>query len=100
MKKFIMWLADLFNVELTKTEIVEKEKIVYKIVPAEGKIVGDLFIEGDVEVQGGLFVKGGIFAGTYLTAGGGIGTMEALSEWAQKFIGTEGTTECITEKSE
>lgn len=94
MKRFIKWLADVFNVELTKTVTVEKEKIVYKIVPAEGRITGDVIIEGDVEVQGGLFATGGIYARTYLTAGGGFGSMEALSEWAQKFVGE---TECITE---
>lgn len=91
MKRFIKWLADVFNVELTKT--VEKEKIVYKIIPAEGKIVGDVIIEGDVEVQGGMYVTGGIFARTYLTAKAGFGVMEALSDWGQKF---DGTKELIT----
>lgn len=97
MKRFIKWLADLFNVELTKTVTVEKEKIVYKIVPTEGRITGDVIIEGDVEVQGGMYVTGGIYARTYLTANGCFGEMEALSDWGQKF---DGTTELITEKSE
>ena len=90
MKRFIKWLADLFNVELTKTVTVEKEveKIVYKIVPAEGKIVGDVIIEGDVEVQGGLYVTGGLYAGTYLAAKEGVGEIKTKSTWGQQFDGT------------
>jgi hypothetical protein len=87
-----MWLADIFNVELTKIETVEKEKIVYKIIPAEGKIVGDVIIEGDVEVQGGLYVTGGLYAGTYLAAKEGIGEIETNSRWEQKFDGTTDTS--------
>ena len=85
MKKFIKWLADVFNVELTKTVTVEKEieKIVYKIAPAEGKIVGDVIIEGDVEVQGGLLISGGISVGTYIAAKDGASVI-----WGQKFDGT------------
>lgn len=83
MKRFIKWLADVFNVELAKTATVEKEKIVYKIVPAEGKIVGDVIIEGDVEVQGGLLIAGGISVGTYIAAREGASLI-----WGQKFDGT------------
>lgn len=83
MKRFIKWLADLFNVELTKTVTVEKEKIVYKIVPAEGRITGDVIIEGDVEVQGGLLISGGISVGTYIAAREGASLI-----WGQKFDGT------------
>lgn len=93
MKRFIKWLADVFNVELTKTVTVEKEKIVYKIVPAEGRITGDVIIEGNVEVQGGMYITGGVYAHTYLTAKAGFGVMEALSDWGQKF---DGTKELIT----
>lgn len=84
MKRFIRWLADVFNVELTKTVTVEKEKIVYKIVPAEGRITGDVIIEGNVEVQGGMYITGGVYAHTYLTAKAGVGEMEALSDWEQR----------------
>lgn len=95
MKRFIKWLADVFNVELTKT--VEKEKIVYKIVPAEGKIVGDVIIEGDVEVQGGLLIAGGISVGTYIAAREGASLI-----WGQKFDGTASiaSKNVLTVKSE
>lgn len=83
MKRFIKWLADLFNVELTKTVTVEKEKIVYKIVPPEGRITGDVIIEGNVEVQGGLLIAGGISVGTYIAAREGASLI-----WGQKFDGT------------
>ena len=97
MKKLIMWLADIFNVELTKIETVEKEKIVYKIVPAEGKIVGDVIIEGDVEVQGGLLIAGGISVGTYIAAREGASLI-----WGQKFDGTASiaSKNVLTVKSE
>lgn len=99
MKKFIMWFADIFNVELTKTVTVEKEveKIVYKIVPAEGKIAGDVIIEGDVEVQGGLLIAGGISVGTYIAAREGASLI-----WGQKFDGTASiaSKNVLTVKSE
>lgn len=82
MKRFIKWLADLFNVELTKTVTVEKEveKIVYKIVPAEGKIVGDVIIEGDVRVEGNVEVYGGLSATGYISAMGVYGSITAKCE--------------------
>lgn len=92
-------MADVFNVELTKTVTVEKEKIVYKIVPAEGRITGDVIIEGNVEVQGGMYVTGGIFARTYLTAKAGVGEMEALSDWEQRQK-LDWVKNLLTEKSE
>lgn len=84
MKRFIMWLADVCGVELTKTETVEKEKIVYKIVPPEGRITGDVIIEGNVEVQGGMYITGGVYAHTYLTAKAGVGEMEAVRTYEQR----------------
>ena len=99
MKRFIKWLADVFNVELTKTVTVEKEKIVYKIVPAEGRITGDVIIEGNVEVQGGMYVTGGVYAHTYLTAKADVGEMEALSDWEQRQK-LDWVKNLLTEKSE
>lgn len=99
MKKFVMWLADKCGVELTKT--VEKEKIVYKIIPAEGKILGDVVIEGNVEVQGGMYIEGGLFATKYINAKEGVGIIEAKSLWNQSFDGTASipTKKVSTKKS-
>lgn len=120
MKKIILWLADVFNVELTKTVYVDRpvevvkevikevpvevvkevvkevpvevvkevEKVVYKVAPAEGKIVGDVIIEGNVEVQGGMYVDGGVFATKYIDAKEGVGTIEAKSMWKQTQVQT------------
>jgi hypothetical protein len=56
MKKFLLWLAKVFKVNLTVEKIVYKEvpKIVEKQVALEG------VIEGDVTVKGNLFVKGSL----------------------------------------
>ena len=77
-----MWLADIFNVELTKTVTVEKEveKIVYKIIPAEGRITGDVIIEGDVRVEGNVEVYGGLFATGNISATGVYGSITAKCE--------------------
>lgn len=99
-----MWLADIFNVELTKTVTVEK--IEYRYLPVNGKITGDIVIEGDVRVEGNVAVYGGLSATGYISAMGAYGSVtakedfkevEAQSKWEQKF---DGTTELITEKSE
>lgn len=99
-----MWLADIFNVELTKTVTVEK--IEYRYLPVNGKITGDIVIEGDVRVEGNVAVYGGLSATGYISAMGAYGSVtakedfkevEAQSKWELKF---DGTTELITEKSE
>ena len=97
MKRFIKWLADVFNVELTREVIKEVEKIEYRYLPAEGKIVGDVIIEGDVEVQGGLLIAGGISVGTYIAAREGASLI-----WGQKFDGTASiaSKNVLTVKSE
>lgn len=74
MKRFIKWLADLFNVELTREVIKEVEKIEYRYLPANGKITGDIVIEGDVEVYGGLSATG------YISATGVYGSVTAKCE--------------------
>ena len=56
MKRFIKWLADLFNVGLTREVIKEVEKIEYRYLPVNGKITGDIVIEGDVRDGGTIHV--------------------------------------------
>lgn len=82
MKRFIMWLADIFNVELTKTVTVEKEveKIEYRYLPANGKITGDIVIEGNVRVEGNVAVYGGLSATGYISAMGAYGSVTAKCE--------------------
>ena len=70
MKKLIIWLAKIFNVNLTVEKIIVKEKVVEKQIALEG------VIEGDVTVKGNLVVKG------YLQADGEIACYKIKEEEA------------------
>ena len=62
MKKLIIWLAKIFNVNLTVEKIIVKEKVVEKViekhVALEGVIDGDVTVEGNLVVKGYLYVDG------------------------------------------
>lgn len=64
MKKFIQWLANVFNANITVIKTVEKEVEVVKEVPyylpKDGTIDGDITIKGNVVVNGYLHVKGSL----------------------------------------
>lgn len=68
MKKFIKWLAKVFNADITVTKYVtvEKpvEKIVEKIVEVPvclgGTVDGDVTVNGDLVVKGTLNVTGAL----------------------------------------
>lgn len=62
MKKFIQWLAKVFNANIT----VEKEIITEKIVYLQ---VGDS-IEGDITIKGNLHVIGNIHSDGEVSANG------------------------------
>ena len=67
MKKFIQWLAKVFNANITTEKVVIKE--VVKEVPVVKEVIKHLtngIIKGDVNVVGNLSVEGSI------TATGGI----------------------------
>lgn len=84
MKKFIQWLAKVFNanitvevvktvekvvtkevpVEVIKEVIKEVEKPIYVVsstIPSDTKLIeGDVVIDGNLEVKGNLYVSGGV----------------------------------------
>ena len=63
MKKFIQWLAKVFNANITKEKVVTKE--VVKEVPVVKEVIKHLTngtIKGDVNVDGNLVVDGKIEA--------------------------------------
>ena len=63
MKKFIQWLAKVFNANITTEKVVTKE--VVKEVPVVKEVIKHLTngtIEGDVNVDGNLVVDGKIEA--------------------------------------
>ena len=60
MKKFIRWLARVFNAEITIEKIVEKEKVVYKPLNTNEPLFGTVYVEGDLIVDGSILVTGDV----------------------------------------
>lgn len=60
MKKLIIWLAKVFDVNITK-EVVKKEieyrYLVDGVYKGDIHIEGNLLVEGDVKVEGSLTIK-------------------------------------------
>ena len=56
MKKFIIWLAKIFDVKIEVEKIVYKDKVIYKekLVSLEGVISGDVTVKGNLIVEGSL----------------------------------------------
>ena len=62
MKKLIQWLAKVFNANITKEVIVEREKIITKevFVSFDSDINGSVTVAGDLVVKGYLYVTGNV----------------------------------------
>lgn len=64
MKKFIFWLADLFNINIIESDpyiIINNDSIVYinnLIIDRGAHIKGDVSILGDLKIDGTLTVNG------------------------------------------
>ena len=59
MKKLIIWLAKVFNVNIVKETIVKKEVVKYRYL-TNGTIKGDVCVEGNLLIDGTLQVDGGV----------------------------------------
>lgn len=59
MKKLIIWLAKVFDVNIVTEKIVVKEVVEYRYL-TKGVIEGDVFVEGNLTINGDLDVKGGV----------------------------------------
>ena len=59
MKKLIIWLAKVFDVNIVKEKIVVKEVVEYRYL-CNGVIEGDVRVEGDLLINGKLVVNGGV----------------------------------------
>ena len=57
MKKFIQWLAKVFNAKITTEKVVTKEVVKYV---SAGTIDGDIMIDGNLVVNGKIEATGGI----------------------------------------
>ena len=59
MKRLIIWLAKVFDVNIIEEKIVVKEVVEYRYI-TNGVIEGDVFVEGNLTINGDLDVKGGV----------------------------------------
>ena len=63
MKKLIIWLAKVFDVNIVKEKIVIKE-VVKEVIEyrylTNGKIEGDVVVDGNLLVNGNLSVSGSV----------------------------------------
>ena len=57
MKRFILWLAKVFDVTTEKVVIKEVHLVQYL---TNGEIKGDVIVDGDLLINGSLTVTGGI----------------------------------------
>lgn len=57
MKKFIQWLAKVFNANITTEKVVVKEVVKYV---SPGTISGDVYVDGNLVVNGKIEATGGI----------------------------------------
>ena len=60
MKKILLWIADLFGVDLTVEKVVKVETVKEKQVARGGVVDGDVTVTGDLIVKGRLEVVGGV----------------------------------------
>lgn len=61
MKRFILWLAKVFNVTVERVitkEVIKEVKTVRYLT--NGEIKGDVFVDGNLVINGSLTVTGGI----------------------------------------
>lgn len=60
MKKILLWIADLFGVDLTVEKVVKVETVKEKQVALGGVVDGDVTVTGDLIIKGRLEVVGGV----------------------------------------
>lgn len=71
MKKFIQWLAKVFNANITIEKEVEVVKeVTYYLSPDGGIIEGDMQIRGNLHATGNIIAEGYIKAEGFITAKG------------------------------
>ena len=72
MKRFLFWLARIFNVDCTVEKIVYRDKIVEVPTTVEKQIALEGVIDGEVTVKGNLYVIGHIFVAGNISAHGDV----------------------------
>ena len=60
MKKFILWMIRVFELDIPTEKIVTKVVEKQVLIPENGVIEGDLLVKGHVTVKGSLDVEGNL----------------------------------------
>lgn len=60
MKKFVLWMIRVFELDIPTEKIVTKVVEKQVLIPEKGVIEGDLLVKGHVTVKGSLDVEGNL----------------------------------------
>lgn len=60
MKKFVLWMIRVFELDIPTEKIVTKVVEKQVLIPKNGVIEGDLLVKGHVTVKGSLDVEGNL----------------------------------------
>lgn len=60
MKKFVLWMIRVFELDIPTEKIVTKVVEKQVLIPDNGVIEGDLLVKGHVTVKGSLDVEGNL----------------------------------------
>lgn len=60
MKKFILWMIRVFELDIPTERVIEKVVEKEVLIPDNGVIEGDLLVKGHVTVKGSLDVEGNL----------------------------------------
>lgn len=67
MKKFVLWMIRVFELDIPTEKIVTKVVEKQVLIPENGVIEGDLLVKGHVTVKGSLDVEGNLVVYKYAT---------------------------------
>lgn len=91
MKKFVLWMIRVFELDIPTEKIVTKVVEKQVLIPENGVIEGDLLVKGHVTVKGSLDVEGNLVV--YKDATCKFNNKEECAQtgvnWKQKFDGNK-----------
>lgn len=91
MKKFVLWMIRVFELNIPTEKIVTKVVEKQVLIPDNGVIEGDLLVKGHVTVKGSLDVEGNLVV--YKDATSKFNSKKECAQtgvnWKQKFDGNK-----------